>query len=184
MRRPLSLLAAVLAAAVLVFTISIEHARAQATAEAAVEWLKSIPAVAADNLEQKIAAPFDFVPTRATSTTVSNVSWAEFPAADISTKMQRTDVVQLLTVVNFSASARICVDFVNRDTNNDGVMDIADCAANPGCAGLTTTCSGASTDADIVLAGVPRTWTVSGTMCLCFMSSAANGSAQLSEVVR
>lgn len=137
-------------------------------------FIEGIPAATSDALTVRIAAPLTIAPTRLTSTSISDAAWAEFPATDIGLMLRKTDVAQMLVVTNFDAAARICIDTPVR-TN-------ADCAVD--CAALTSTCSGAATDGDIVLPGQSREFRPSGLLCMCYRASAANADAQLSAVVR
>lgn len=147
------------------------------------ELTREVPsALTEEALTIKVAAPLTKTPTRLTSTTISAAAWAEFPAADIAEGLRSHDVVQSLVVTNFDAAARICVDYADRNTDSDPELETTDCST--ACSALTSTCSGASADADMVLPNQQREFRPSGRMCICYLSSAANGDAQFSLTVR
>lgn len=107
------------------------------------------------------------------STASVTTSIAAIFSSDVTTKT--AELAQNILVTNRHASNNLCVFWVARSTTE--TCNTAKCGSGP-------TCSGASTDASLVLPGNQRSFILSGEVCACWIASAASTLATAERIAR
>ncbi len=114
---------------------------------------------------------------KAGDSAVSAVAWEEFPPTDIPALFRDDSHVQLLTVTNDHATAKICVAYIDRTTGT------ADCSTLVGSVAETCTDGHSAADADYVMPSSARAFPIRGDQCVFYRATAA-ATGHFSVVVR
>lgn len=135
---------------------------------------QTVPPLSAGDVTTSRGAPVAASEWASIGTTALGTTPAFMFAADITAAQQRSDFVQSIRIVNRSAAAYVCFAPVARTASG--------CTTD--CSGSGLTCSGASTDGDVVLPSNSYSIAINGNACACWVASGASTSANAARVAR
>lgn len=185
--RPIVSLAVMAASVIGIMVASIFVPPMAAKAAPPIATIAQVMPAQSESLTALLAMPASSIDHRQdfTDLTTPSASWSEWPSTDIPAVIYNKGLnnqlgVQIVTVTNPDASARVCVEWITRTVNGTNVADCSTRAAS-----VTATCSAASTtDKNYVLPGMTRQFVIGPSECVFYRTTVDQSDVQLSVIAR